>query len=267
MRRPFTLTAALALVLCAGCDPDLSSGGASGKAPSAPVADHAGTVHTAAAATRATTARTSQTVEVGDGARAYVLTVAGDFDMAADKGALSVDFPGGAISHLDEVFADGNVYVRASAGPDKDPWGSIPRAGATAHAALRAPLNDPEHVLEQVAALTDVSKGNEEDLDGVKAVHYYGLLPYEALTSRLAPDVGLTLDTLRTQLGGAVPVAAEVWVDGQGRVVRTRMTLSIGKVRSVTTVVFTELGKPVRIVVPPAGDIVPARSSSGVLIG
>ncbi|MDD9380835.1 hypothetical protein M8Z33_30130 [Streptomyces sp. ZAF1911] len=135
------------------------------------------------------------------------------------------------VSHVDEVFADGTVYVRASAGPDQDSWASVPRDGAVAHAALRAPLNDPEHVLEQVAALTDMSKGGEEDLDGVKAVHYYGLLPYAALGSRPAPDVGITLDTLRTQLGGTVPVAAEVWVDGRGRVVRTRMTLSIGKTR------------------------------------
>ncbi|MFE4635358.1 hypothetical protein ACFRJ1_18570 [Streptomyces sp. NPDC056773] len=174
--------------------------------------------------------------------------------------------PGG-ISHLDEVFADGKVYLRASAGPGKDSWASLPRDGAVAHAALRAPLNDPEHVLEQVAALTDVTKGNEEDLDGVKAVHYYGLLPYEALTSRLAPDVAITLDTLRMQLGGEVPVAAEVWVDGQGRVVRTRTALSIGRARSVTTVAFGELGKPVRIEVPPAGETVPGRSVSGVLAG
>ncbi|MCX5300712.1 hypothetical protein OG898_30335 [Streptomyces sp. NBC_00193] len=276
MRRTFVLPAALAVLLCAGCGATAEagasgdgagSGGTAPSAPSAPAVDHADTVRSAAAATRATSARTSQTMDLTTATAAFTITVVGDFDMAGDKGSLAVDLPGGAISHADEVFADGVVHVRGAGGVPAGSWASLARDKAESHYILRAPLNDPEHVLEQIPALARVTRGEEEDLDGVRAVHYRGTLPYEALTSRIAADKRAPLDTLRTQLGGELPVTTDVWVDGQGRVVRTHSTLDVGGVKSVTTVAFTDLGKPVRVEVPAARDTVPASSFSGVLTG
>ncbi|MFD5142753.1 LppX_LprAFG lipoprotein [Streptomyces sp. NPDC058401] len=237
------------------------------KASAEPAPDHAGTVRAAAEATRATSARTSQTMEIGDGSKTYTLTATGDFDMAGDKGALSVDLPGGGISHVDQVFADGKVYVRGAGGMDKDTWASIARDKAETHYALRAPLNDPEHVLEQVSALTKVTKAGEQDLGGVPTVHYRGTLPFQATAARLASDKRALFEELQAKIGGEVPVSAEVWVDGQGRLVQSRMTLALGPAKSVTTVAFTELGKPVRVEVPAARDTEPVTTITGVLAG
>lgn len=273
MRRshvPCAALATLAALLCAGCGPGPDSRPASGtasKASAEPAPDRAGTVRAAAEATRATSARTSQTMELGDGSKNYTLTATGDFDMARDKGALSVDFPGGGISHVDEVFADGKVYLRGMSGTDKDTWASIARDKAEAHYALRAPLNDPEYVLEQVSALTKVTKAGEEELGGVPAVRYHGTLPFQAAASRLAMDKRALFEELHAKIGGEVPVSAEVWVDGRGRLVQSRMTLTLGPSKSVTTVAFSELGKSVRVEVPAARDTVPVTTITGVLAG
>ncbi|MFD0277855.1 hypothetical protein ACFVHB_28650 [Kitasatospora sp. NPDC127111] len=232
-----------------------------------PAADHARAVRAAAEATGRTSARVDQNVELTDGETTYHLTVAGDFDLAADRGQLGVDLPGGGISHVDEIFADGQVYVRGSAGLPKGTWGAIDRERTVAHALLRAPVNDPEHFLQQIATLTRVTRGAEEDVNGVRAARYSGFLSDEAVTLRLTPEVRGKTEQFRAVSGTGVQIPAEVWVDAEGRVVKVRLVLDMNPVRSVTTVSFTQLGKPVKVSAPAAGITAAVTELTGVLTG
>lgn len=233
----------------------------------ASIAEHAGAVREAAAATGRTSARIGETVELSDGETTYNLTVAGDFDLAADRGRLDVDFPGGGISHIDEIFADGQVYVRGSAGVPAGSWAAMDRERTVAHALLRAPVNDPEHVLQQISTLTRVTRSGEEELNGVRTTRYGGILADDAVTLRLTPQVQSKVDTYRSMSAAGLQVPAEVWIDPEGRVAKVRMVLTMDPVRSVTTVTFTELGKAVKVTAPPAKNTAAVTELSGALVG
>ncbi|MFF7356138.1 hypothetical protein ACFZA1_26360 [Streptomyces filipinensis] len=259
--------AAVAALLCAGC---AASGDGSDDAKpkagsSSPAPDAA--VRAAVARTGTTSARLHERIEIGGGGREYALTVTGGFDFGRDRGSLAVDFPEGGISHLDEVFADGKVYVRGASGPDAGTWGVMPRDKAVAHYALRAPVNDPEHVFRQISAMRHVSREGEETVNGVRAAHYRGTLDHKTLTLRMAPDVRSKMDQGRDLLGDDLPVFADAWVDGRGRLVQTRMTLNLAGTQVKVTTGLSGLGTPVSVKTPRPGDTVPAGSMSGVLSG
>ncbi|MGR8008664.1 hypothetical protein [Streptomyces hypolithicus] len=120
---------------------------------------------------------------LGDKSKTYTMDITGSFDLAGDKGHLAVDL---GAAHIDEIFANGNAYVKGVQGVG-DGWGSIRRDKAEAHYVLRAPLNDPEHVLQQVAAMRQITKIGQEQVDGVPAAHYRGTIDYTTLTLRMAP--------------------------------------------------------------------------------
>ncbi|MFE2723621.1 LppX_LprAFG lipoprotein [Kitasatospora sp. NPDC059327] len=236
--------------------------------PSAtPTVEPATVVREAAAATGRTSARVDQSVRLTNGDTTYDLAVSGDFDLAADRGQLGVDLPGGAISHLDEIFADGQVYVRGSAGVPSGTWAAIDRDRTIAHALLRSPVNDPEHVLQQISTLGRVTRSGEEEVSGVRATRYDGMLTTDAVTLRLAPEIRSKLETYRSLSGSDLPIPAGVWVDPQGRVVKVQLTLDMSPIHSVTTVAFSELGKAVKVTAPPARNTTAVTELSGVLTG
>ncbi|MFJ9951744.1 hypothetical protein [Kitasatospora sp. NPDC091207] len=206
-------------------------------------------------------------MELTDGESTYKLAVAGDFELAADRGQLGVDLPGGAISHLDEIFADGQVYVRGSAGVQAGFWAAIDRERTIAHALLRSPANDPEHVLQQISALGQVTRSGEEEVSGVRATRYNGILATDAVTLRLAPEIRSKLETYRSLSGSDLEIPAGVWVDPQGRVVKVQLVLDMSPIHSVTTVAFTELGKAVKVTAPPAKNTTAVTELNGVLTG
>ncbi|MFJ9820147.1 hypothetical protein ACIRU3_33740 [Streptomyces sp. NPDC101151] len=219
------------------------------------------------AKTGRTTARLDERIEISGGGDEYVLTVTGGFDFARDRGSLAVDFPQGAVAHVMETFADDKVYVRGASGVAAEAWGVTSRDKAEAHYALRAPLNDPEHVFRQISAMERVSREGEETVHGVRAVHYRGMLDHKALTLRLARDVREKMDQARDIMGDDLPVFADAWVDGGGRLVQTRMTMNLAGGRVKVTMALSELGAPVRATTPHRGDTVPVTSTSGVLSG
>lgn len=269
-----TAAAAAALMLCTGCS---DTSGASAKdakrpekaresAPSASSADHGATVRAAVEATSRSTARIDEEIEVNGGpAQKYTFTIKGDFDMAADKGSLKVDLQGK--QHLDEVFAGGKVYLKGVVPESPELWGSIPRDESQSHYILRAPVNDPEHVLRQVAAMRDAKKDGEEKVNGAPTTHYRGTLDFDTLTLRMTSEARAKAAELRDMMGGKLPVQAEAWVDAQGRVARTRLSYVLGTVGSTATMTLSDPGKPVNAAPPADKDAVPAASVSGVLPG
>lgn len=219
------------------------------------------------AALREGSAGFRQEVELEGEGPVYGLTVTGGFDFAADKGHLAVELPGGAIDHSDQVFADGKIYISGTQGIDEDAWGVVPRDEAESHYLLRAPLNDPEHVLEQIAAMRKISREGEENIQGVRAVRHRGILDHRTVTLRMAPDVRRKMNQARDTLGSDLPVFADAWVDGRGRLVQTRMSVNMSGARSTLTMALSDMGEPVRVTVPRAADTVPVSEVSGILNG
>jgi hypothetical protein len=269
MRRPLVLTAAAAL-LCAGCS-TADAGGRDKPAAASPSSTSSSgprsAVRAAVAALREDSAGFRQEIELEGEGQVYGLTVTGGFDFAADRGHLAVDLPGGAIDHSDQVFADGKIYVSGVQGIGEDAWGVMPRDKAQAHYLLRAPLNDPEHVLQQIAAMRKISREGEENVQGVRAVRYRGILDHRTVTLRMAPDVRTKTDQARDALGSDLPVFADAWVDGRGRLVRTRMSVNMSGARVTLTMALSDIGEPVRVTVPRAADTIPVTEVSGILNG
>ncbi|WP_370418097.1 hypothetical protein AB8O64_05260 [Streptomyces sp. QH1-20] len=131
---------------------------------------------------------------------------------------------------------------------------------------LRAPLNDPEHVLRQAAGMRKVSKVGEEKVNGMPAVHYRGILEDNVVTLRLAQDMRAQWAAGKKQIG-EIPVFADIWVDRNGRVARTLLSCAMGPVSVTVTMNLADFGKPVEAVAPDPDKVTPVPSSGGVLTG
>ncbi|MGW2282023.1 hypothetical protein [Streptomyces sp. NPDC001770] len=164
----------------------------------------------------------------------YVISGGGVHDFVHHRGTTTATIATAA--RFEEVFADGKVYMRGTAGADTVEWTAIERDGIEAQHILRSPANDPEYTLEQAAMATDFRRAGEEKAEGTPTTHYRGRLPYEALTLDMSQKSSKTAGTLRDMMGGDIPVPIDVWVDGQGRATRVRMSLELeGTVSSVST--------------------------------
>ncbi|WP_329558266.1 LppX_LprAFG lipoprotein [Streptomyces uncialis] len=267
MHRPLSLVAAA--LLCAGCSavdtPTAKNADEPGVTAVSPAPHSA--VRAAVTTTGRSSARIDQKIVMANGEKEYTLTVTGGFDFAADQGRIAAAMPGGPFGRSEVTFAGGNAYISGAKGLDDGVWGAMPRAKAEAHYLLRAPLNDPEHILKQVSALRNVSHEGEATVHGVRAAHYRGTLDHEAFTLRMARDVRKAADQIREKLGDDLPVFADVWVDDRGRLVRTRMAVGTGPVDMTVTMTLTDFGKPVRVTVPKAGNTLPVAAGTGILLG
>ncbi|MEV8055218.1 hypothetical protein AB0P37_01485 [Streptomyces antimycoticus] len=222
-------------------------------------------IRTAVAKARATSARIEETVVTRGAGKEFILSVAGPFDLAADRGKLSVDFPGGAVDHMDEIFNGGKVYLTRTV--PKGHWAVIDRAEARAHSLLRAPLNDPELVLRQVAAIRGVSDQGTTTIDGRPAHLYRGTLDYRTLTLGLVDEHRERLDAVRKAMGGGLPSSARVWVDEEGRPARVELSAALNTQIVTATMDLTDFGKPVEVTVPDPSRTIPTDAVSGVLPG
>ncbi|MFZ3569003.1 hypothetical protein ACOKM5_18775 [Streptomyces sp. BH097] len=263
-----SLAAALATAaaLCTACSAGpRSDAGKNGSAESP--ADHAATVRAAVEATRATSAHTKQQLDLSADARTFRISTTGGFDMAADRGELTVRMREQPAVEFHEIFAGDVVHVRGVSALEGERWGTVARAKATAHALLRAPLNDPEYLLGQIADLRNVSDEGEASIDGVRTTHYRGTLDHATLTRRLAADTRKKADQLRDYLGDDIPVFADAWVDAKGRVVRTRTVLNLPQAdtKMKVTLSLSRLGAPVKVTVPESST--PGADTNGTFLG
>ncbi|WDN56880.1 hypothetical protein [Streptomyces clavuligerus] len=269
MRRPLlltTATAAVVVLLGTGCARTDADGGAAGASPA--VGADGGTPSKSAAATeredpvavvRAAIAATTGTsadftvrldLDGGPGER-FQIRADGSFDMARDRGRLEVEAVQSG-NKGEEIFADGRIYMRnlAPAGVNRD-WAVRSRDSARANYLLRAPLNDPEHTLRQVARMREVRSGDKQTLNGARVDHYGGILDHSALLMGMSKQGRKQLDELRTAFGHDLPVSAEIWIDDRGRAVRTRVSLVMpGAATVMSTLTLSDFGTPVRVTEP-----------------
>ncbi|MEV0280804.1 LppX_LprAFG lipoprotein [Streptomyces sp. NPDC050610] len=238
----------------------------------AKVVDEGAAVRAAVAATTKTTARVDGTVQTGGGGMTFTVALHGAFDWPGAKGRLRAGLYQGTASdkgkegpHLDEIFADDTVYLGGF--PEQHgTWGSIRRGEAEAHYPLRAPMNDPDHVLRQIARMRHTSKVGQETVGGAPATHYRGVLDADAVKLRMAQTARAKLSQIQEMLG-ELSVPADVWVDGSGRVVRTRLTLDMAGAGSTATMNLSGFGKPVEAHAPDPGKVTPMPQAGGPLPG
>ncbi|MCX4982662.1 hypothetical protein [Streptomyces sp. NBC_00572] len=270
MRRALPSVLLCAALLTAGCATVEAKPGATAPAPTptavatTPV-DQTRAVRDAVAATGRTSARFSYRTEIGTSPSAapYVITTRGAHDFARDLGSLRSGM--GTVAQFEEVLTAKRIYLRGTVGEETMPWSSLDRADVEARHALRAPANDPEYTLRQVALGERFTRVGEEKLNGAPVTHYRGHLPHAALTLEMAEDRRALVDKIRKLLGGPLPASADVWVDGRKRVVKMRLSMNIeGMPISVNTLTLTELGKPVKVTVPSADE---AAESDGSILG
>ncbi|MER7176519.1 hypothetical protein [Streptomyces mesophilus] len=267
MRRQLALAAA-ALMLCAGCSAGDSGAGTGGER-----SDRTGEPTAADQVRRAIdelgrgAAGIDQVMELGDAEKTYELTVQGAFDFGADRGRLAADLSGVDIAHVDQMFVGGKVYVKPVAGLKPDRWGVVGRADVHANHLLRAPLNDPEHVLAQLDRMKEVSAEGEETIRGVRAVRYAGVLDHETVTLRGSETMRDQMGKARELLGDDFPVFADVWIDGRGRLVRSVLRMTMQDITSTVTTDYAALTKPVDVAAPDAGQVTPVGEVTGLLSG
>ncbi|MFC0600502.1 LppX_LprAFG lipoprotein [Streptomyces palmae] len=276
MRRS-TLTAATAPLLAAallgslvGCSAD-SGGDTDGldevSATPLPVKVPRTPVSAATAASGKSSAKVTERIEVRSDKGGFKMTVSGGFDMGRDTGKLTARLPGGAIDHMDEVFAGGKVYLQPLGNLKKGKWAVIPRDQTQAHYLLRAPVNDPEHVLRQISTLRKVKKAGTEKIDGTATTHYTGTLDHATLTMRLEAGTLAKVDAIRKKQGKDLPVAGDAWVDDEGRIRRVRITSTMGGTTALITMDLTDYGTPVKAEAPEKSATVPTENTQGLLPG
>ncbi|MFD3482189.1 hypothetical protein [Streptomyces sp. NPDC058665] len=253
---PSLCAAALAgLVGCSSESDQPHAGAGAVKTPPVPEGDLAGTVVDAVAATRRTSARLDQEITMSDGKQSQLLLITGHFDMAGDRGRLTVETTDSGGAHAEELFVAGKVYLRGVKGA-AGPWGSFDRNKSEVHLPLRAPMNDPEHTLVQVGMAKKVYYQGVEKVNGAPAKHYRGMLDHAAISLRIAESERDEVNEDRAARGEDIPAFADVWIDGAGRVVQTRTALGFGFNTTTVTTVFSDFGKLVQVTAPAAIGIV-----------
>ncbi|MFE2021423.1 LppX_LprAFG lipoprotein [Streptomyces sp. NPDC059499] len=200
-----------------------------------------------------------------DSPTTYVFTITGAFDLAGDTGRLTVEIEDSGIDPVEEVFVGDTVYVRGSRAVDEGKWASAVRSDALTRYFLRAPLNDPEHLLRQMEAMRQVSNEGTEQVNGAPAVHYRGTIDHATATLRMTTETKQKMDDLREKLGDDMPVYADVWVDGKGRAVQARLSY-FGGMKATATMTLSDFGTPVSADAPPAGQVVPVTAGEDILL-
>lgn len=263
MRRAHLFSAAV-LLFCTACSSgsDDDSGESAKKA-----AEHGAAVRAAIERTSADSARVDEKIELRstDSPTTYVFAIAGAFDLASDRGRLTVELEDSGMDPIEEVFVGDTVYVRGSRAVAAGQWASAVRSEALTRYFLRAPLNDPEHLLRQVKAMRQVSNEGEEQVNNAPAVHYRGTVDHTTATLGMTAETKKGLNNLREKLGEDMPVYADVWVDGKGRAVQARLSY-FGGVKAMTTLTLSDFGTPVKAEAPPAKQVVPVTVGEDVLL-
>jgi len=266
----FSASFATAGLLLAGCSSTTTeappvastSGEASAPASSAPTtatseAPTAMLSNAANATTEAGTAKFKGDVATGD----TTIAMEGAIDFATSSMSLKVKSPLlGGDSAIDVVTVDGATYMMM---PQlKGKWLKVPAKLA------KTQFSNPADGLDSLKDLANLQEVGTEEINGVATTHYSGELSLkEALDQAQVPAD--QLDDMKKGLESVKDDATvDVWVDGEGRVVQMKNTMSVdvaGKTTDVSTnMSFTDFGAPVDIKAPPASDVMDSSQMGGL---
>jgi hypothetical protein len=190
-------------------------------------------------------------------------SVSGAYDL--DNGAMEMDASGGSGSSIpasETIVVGGKMYLKVPPGLGATvtkPWMSLEIGGSSGLGASMAAGMDPQHMLQELQAVTGgLTVLGHETVDGVDTTHYHGTIDPAKIAAKAGKDGA-------AMAGHVGPVPIDIWIDGQGRVVRqqTSMTGLNGMSDSgststgdlTLTIDYTDLGGPVSITAPPADQV------------
>ncbi|GGS52322.1 hypothetical protein GCM10010221_59240 [Streptomyces parvus] len=250
---------------CAQQTPESKARPASnGGEAASPSANYTQMVHAAVQETLGSSARTVMKTEMGTspGEPTYTITAKGAHDFARNSGNVTAKV--GDVAEFDQVLTDDRIYVRGGTGTETMPWSYTDRADAKVQHMLRPPGNDAAHLLQQASMSSGYERFGTEKVAGAATTRYSAPLSHKALAFNMTKEARGKSDQLRDMMGGEIPVTTDVWVDGEGRAVRVRLSLDIpGSVSSTTTLTLSDLGLAVKITVPTAEGSEESEQFSG----
>ncbi len=272
-RRSTLLVGALAVTLglagCTGQEAPTTAAAPAGTAAGGSAATALDLVSGAAdAAQEAGTARiavesVSQTPqgEVRVSGEGVVDTATGSAELTLTPQVQGAEQNGQQVGPVQLRVVDGAVYLTGVPGQAEGTW-------------LRQPLpptggepgglgGDPTETLRQLRALGDVQEAGTETVRGVQATRYTGSIQVARLLEQPGgdtPQVRQAVEQLRAV--GVEQIPVEVFLDADGRPVRTVQTLELTvQGTSLTTTTTTDLydwGVDVAVQAPPADQVIDA---------
>jgi hypothetical protein len=206
------------------------------------------------------------------------ITITVDGVMAGDgkTGQLNVSMP--IVGSIEERIVDGVIYMNlgsfpgASAELDGKQWVKLDLEQLQQHDGMlgdladQAESNSPRQGLEYLQGLSgDVQNVGEETVGGQPATHYRASIDYTKVLDELPNASQETRDAF-TKLG---TVPADVWIDGQDRVVKMHLTIDGGSFgagagTAEMTMELTDFGVPVDVQAPPEDQTVDFATLGGM---
>jgi hypothetical protein len=198
------------------------------------------------------------------------ITLAVDGVMSGDgkNGELTVSLP--IVGTIEERIVDGVIYMNLGSFPgapaelDGKQWVKLDpeqlkqQGGMFGDLADQAEANSPNQGLEYLQGLSgDVEKVGEETVDGQPATHYRASIDYTKVLDKL-PNAS---DEVRDALGNLGNVPADVWIDGEDRVVKMHLTMDAsgfgaGAGTAEVSMKLSDFGVPVDVQAPPEDQTV-----------
>jgi hypothetical protein len=208
----------------------------------------------------------------------FSISAEADVDNENERIGMTMDL--GMLGGKMQMVMDGGVvYMRSPAFQDAgtewvsmDPSKMDPAAAAQ-FGGFGAGTTDPSAFVGLFAGVFDVRASGEQELKGVPTTHYVGTIDLKKVLAGFSDVVGKDVDrAMRKQLEVAVQqfeslgigekIPFEIWVDGDGRPRRQRITMNFGDLvpgaegaTMEMTVDFSDFGKAVDIEIPRRSEV------------
>ena len=244
--------AALVAAVAAGCGAEPEGVASTGPVEPAVVASAAD------ATARAGAARMEITVDV----QGVTLHGTGVVDAAGQRARLALTVPDAGT--FESRFLGGVMYQRVPPGlsrlPDGKHWARFDLARYMREhgldvSALRPVAGEPWSHVDELTGATRVERLGSERVRGVPTTHYEAEVDLRAVGWR-SEAARRTAEELIELGGGRTTYPIEVWLDGEGRLRRKRLTQTLEGDRLTNTIELYGFGADATVVPPPAGDTV-----------
>jgi len=275
MRRMWTVLGVAVAVLAAGC----SSGGSNGANRSSGggaslasvIADSSSKTQDAGSARMSLDVSISG-VQTASGTVSFAEHGDGAFDFANKQGQFTLTIPRLGNVQLTILYTGDALYERlpASIGgalTGAKPWLKVDLSASAGLTSLNPALSsssDPSQALKfLLGASNDVKKIGTDTVRGTSTTHYRLTLDLSKAAAKLSSAQARTFRQALSQFGSTT-VPADVWVDGQGRLRRISLQLSVtprtGTAAGQTvhlseTIEFYDFGTSVNVTPPPASQV------------
>lgn len=211
----------------------------------------------------------------------HQVTIHGEGVSAGDgkTGQITMTLP--SVGTIEERIADGTIYMNFGDLPfasklDGKHWVAISldelkqQTGTDLGGlADQAGAGGSQQGLEYLQGLSgDVTEVGTDTVAGAPATHYQASIDYSKVAAKLP---GSSADA-REKLEKIGVVPADVWIDGQDRVVKMHMTIdgsafggtASGDATAELTMEISDFGVPVDVQAPPADDVTDFSTLSGL---